>query len=547
MSKRNLSLFLILLGLIIFPLPSRGARQAAQTQASAYCPPLDPPSGNVVNVANVTQLQNAVNTSPSGTTILVADGTYDLHGIALWFNNPNVTLRSASGDREAVVISGNYETTEIITIAASNVTIADLTLQRADTHPIHVVSTASADTTGTLIYNVHIVDPTEQAIKINPDENRTHFPDDGVVACSHIELTDAGRPHVRGCYTGGVDAHQAWGWTIRDNLIKGFWCEYGLSEHAIHLWTGSRDTLTQRNVLVDNARGVGYGLLEYRDDARTYPDNPCPGASYVGHYDGIIRNNFIFAQRGELFASEYGFDCGVCLAQACGTQVLHNTVASTQAPFSSIEWRFDDTDAEITNNLVSHNLRDRGGTASLQGNLDYAPLSLFVDGAGGDLHLLASASAAIDQGVTLAAGLCDDDVDGDARPSGSGRDIGADEYVVPAPAAVRDLFVTHAPSGSSVLTPTLRWTAPINALTYTLRYADTPISESDWESAADIPVPFMASAPGTTESLAAPVPYTGGALYFALKSQSAGGNWSALSNNAFWPYTSVWIPLVLKP
>jgi uncharacterized repeat protein (TIGR01451 family) len=94
-----------------------------------------------------------------------------------------------------------------------------------------------------------------------------------------------------------------------------------------------------------------------------------------------------------------------------------------------VEWRFSNTYAEITNNLVSHNLMDRDGHAALSGNLDYAPLSLLVDGANGDLHLNPTATGAIDQGVSVAAGLCDDDVDGDARPYGAGRDVGADEYV----------------------------------------------------------------------------------------------------------------------
>ena len=44
------------------------------------------------------------------------------------------------------------------------------------------------------------------------------FADSGSIAWSHLELTDAGRGHVRNDgYTGGVDAHQARGWEIRDN------------------------------------------------------------------------------------------------------------------------------------------------------------------------------------------------------------------------------------------------------------------------------------------------------------------------------------------
>jgi hypothetical protein len=538
------------------PVPlSTGSRpadsQIARHSASDTCPPLSDPTGRIVEVSTEAGLWNAVNENVPNTTILVADGTYNLgqNGYYLWFDTPNVTLRSASGNREAVILDDNYSLSEIVSIIASNVTIADLTIKRAGTHPIHVTSSDSGDTLNTLIYNVHIIDAGQQAIKINPHSAKVHFPDYGEVACSRIELTDAGRPHIwdinGSCYTGGVDAHQARGWTIRDNLIEGFWCENGLSEHGIHLWSGSRDTVVERNVLIDNARGVGFGLMESAS-GRTYDDNPCPGATgYVGHFDGIIRNNFIFANRDALFSSEYGFDCGICLWQACGAKALHNTVISTDAPFSSIEYRFSNTDVEIINNLVSHNLRDRGGVAFLAGNLEDAPLSLFVDGAGGDLHLAANASSAIDQGEALAGGLCDDDIDGDLRPIGPARDIGADEYGAPPPTAVTDLRVTNAITDTNVLTATLRWTAPTNAVTYTMRYSDTPITGTTWKGALTITVPFTASAPSSTEWLTTPVSYIGGTAYFALKSQNAEEAWSGLSNNGFWPRFDVCLPLVL--
>ncbi|MGD9186792.1 MAG: Ig-like domain-containing protein [Desulfobacteraceae bacterium] len=402
--------------------------------ATGPCPALPPPTGTTVTADSEEAIWNAVNAATSGTTILIADGTYNLgaKGYYLWIDTPNVTLRSAGGRRDSVIFDDNYSRSEIITIAASNVTIADVTLKRAGTHPIHVVSTIGGDTLNTLIYNVHIVDPGQQAIKINPHSNPVHFTDDGVVACSTIELTDAGRAKVwelnSSCYTGGVDGHQSRGWVIRDNIIKGFWCPQGLSEHGVHFWTGSRDTIVERNWLINNTRGIGFGLRE-SGSGRTYGDDPCPDASgHVGHFDGIIRNNFIFAGRDELFASQYGADGGIALAQACGVQVLHNTAAFTQSPFAAMEYRFSNTDADLINNLVTHNLMDRGGTAVLSGNLSDQPLSLFVDGLNGDLHLKSSADAAINQAVAIAAGLCDDDFDNQSRPVGTSRDIGADEY-----------------------------------------------------------------------------------------------------------------------
>ncbi len=454
MSKIAISVLLLWTFALFVPLlmpdpvslePMTGTPTGSHGTAGEICSSLPPQPGAIVDVSSVAGLQNAVNAAVPNTTIRIADGIYDLDGVYLRIDVPNVTLRSASGNRQAVVLDGNYVTTEIVQIVASNVTIADLTLREAVYHPIHVMSTGDEDTLNTLIYNVHIVDPGQQAIKINPVPGG-HYTDGGEIACSYIELTDAGRARVWDingkCYTGGVDAHQAQGWVVRDNRIEGFWCEQDLSEHAIHFWRACRDTVVERNVLVDNGRGIGFGMAT-SGAVRIYADNPCPAAQgdYVDHYDGIIRNNIVFAGRSELFSSGAGFDCGICLWQACGAQVVHNTVVSTQTSFSSIEWRYDHTDADILNNLVSHQLLERDGepTARLAGNLEYQPLSLFVDGPGGNLHLKATASVAIDQGVPVAAGLCDGDIDGEARPVGAARDVGADEYSTPGP--VWEVFV----------------------------------------------------------------------------------------------------------
>jgi nitrous oxidase accessory protein NosD len=330
-----------------------------------------------------------------------------------------VTMRSESGDPGSVTIDGEYQTGEIVAISANDVTIAEVTLTKAYYHPIHVTGRDNASISGTNIYRVRIVDPAEQAIKIN-SSGAGYYVDYGKVECCHIELTDAGRTHIRNnCYTGGVDAHEAWGWEIRDNLIKGFWCDTGLSEHGIHMWQCCRDTLVERNTIVDCARGIGFGMGDSGVE-RDYPDNPYPGVGYIGHYDGIIRNNFIFA-------TIPGFDSGILLEQARGSQVVHNTVVSLQQPFNCIEWRWDNTDVKIKNNLLSHNLMDRGGTAELGGNVENAPGSVFENRNAGELHLVSGAAGCIDQGVPLPGGLCDEDIDGDNRDGNP--DVGADEYV----------------------------------------------------------------------------------------------------------------------
>jgi hypothetical protein len=491
-------------------------------------------------------LESAVNTATSGTTILVANGTYNLNGVYLRFDVSDVTLRSASGNREAVILDGNYMTTEIVQIVASNVTIADLTLREARHHPIHVMSSDSSDTTGTLIYNVHIIDPGQQAIKINPADSGIpgYYTDDGVIACSHIELTDAGRPHIRdNCYTGGVDAHQSLGWVIRDNLIEGFWCDSGLSEHGIHMWRGCRDTTIERNELNDNARGIGLGLVT-TGSGRTYSDDPCPSAvGYVDDFGGIARNNSISANDTDLFDSQYGFDCGICFWNACNAQALHNTIftANNAETFSSIEWRFENTQAVITNNLVNHQMRERDdATAAQSGNLTNAAAGWFVDPGNGDLHLLPTALEAIDQ-VTAPVQV-DDDMDGDGRPEGAISDVGADEYGDPPPSAVTDLRVSEAITMTESVSITLSWSPPTGAISQTIRFSSDPISESNWESATLLTDELC----GCADQHQALIPYVGGTLYFAHKGFNAEGGWSVLSNNASWPHYDIYLPIVFR-
>ena len=116
----------------------------------------------------------------------------------------------------------------------------------------------------------------------------------------------------------------------------------------------------------------------------------------------------------------------------------------------------------------------------------------------------------------------------------------------PTSTTVTDLRVTHAITAADTLTATLCWTAPADAITYTLRYSDTLISEDNWANAVTITVPFTASTPGSAEWLTTPVAYTGGTAYLALKAQNQAGSWSGLSNNAIWPHWDVYLPLALR-
>jgi hypothetical protein len=113
-----------------------------------------------------------------------------------------------------------------------------------------------------------------------------------------------------------------------------------------------------------------------------------------------------------------------------------------------------------------------------------------------------------------------------------------------APSAVSDLRVTSAVTGTGTLTATLRWTAPVDAVTTTLRHSESAITESNWDGASLL----TDSLPGSSEVFTATVPYEGGIAYFALKTQDSGGNWSDLSNNAVWfvPSDYIFLPIVTR-
>lgn len=364
-------------------------------------------------VSTVPELVSAVNNTQHGgdSTILISDGDYQLSGQYLRIVVSGVTVRSQSGNRENVILDGNYQTTEIFQVVASDVTLADLTLKRARDHPIHVMGGSSSDVENTLISNVHIIDPGEQAIKINLSAPyAAHY---GTIKNSLIELTADGRDFVETdqsnshpCYTGGIDAHGAAGWTIQDNEIRGFWCATGLSEHGVHFWSDSSDTLVERNLIIECDRGIGFGL----------------GSS--GHNGGIIRNNMISHRE------DHGFsDVGISLESAAGAEVYNNTIFHEHDYPNAIEYRFAaSNNLSIINNLSNRAIVSRsGGTADLLAhNITSAAADWFIDTTAGDLHLRSELSGVTDSALAI-AGLSND-FDQQSRPLGTGSDIGADEY-----------------------------------------------------------------------------------------------------------------------
>ncbi len=406
--------------------------QAISSSSHSPCPELAAPTGPIICVGpeRADQLAAIVSQAPSGASIVLLDGSYRMSGDeaarSLAFHTPGVTLRSASGRAEQVILDGEYLTGEMIRIAASDVVIAGITLQHALHHAIHITPSPSGNVENVRLQGLRVVDAGNRLIKVDstPGSPDT-YADGGSLACSALELTAAGRQQIQStsteCDMGGLTVSHARDWTVEGNIFRGLYCESGgVAQHAIHFWGGSRDTLVERNLVQDCARGVGFGL-ESALSSRRYVDDPYPGVEPIGHYGGIIRNNVIVAGVAQ-------FDTGIELNQARGSKVLHNSIVHPASAFSSIDYRFANTLAELRNNIVVRFTSRDQGQAELSNNLEAASSELFVDLAGADLHLAAAAEAAIDQGLVLPdAGA---DIDGFAHDVGA-PDIGADERGAP--------------------------------------------------------------------------------------------------------------------
>jgi hypothetical protein len=484
---------------------------AALAQSGDLCPPLSPPTGASVTVSSEAELRNQAYNAAAGTTILIQAGVYNM-GDYIHVVNNGITLRGATGDRGDVIldfggmVSGHFG----ILVDADDVTIADLTIRNAHDHGVSIQGRDRP-----MLYNLHIQDIRDQLVKVNPWGDGS---EDGLLACSRLEYTTS----APDSYTNGISAHDAHRWVVRDNEWYRIRTIDDTPVPTILFWSGSSDTIVERNLLVDCYQGIAFG-------------NASHGSG--DHTGGIVRNNFIYASMPH--------DVAIEMVHAQGWLVAHNT-ALLLNPSTGLTWgmeaRFSDSQGTFAYNLTNmdiwHN-RD-GAQGTLTGNVTNAQSSWFVDAASGDLHLVPTASDAIDQAVTLVD--VPDDFDGDVRPIGLAPDVGADEYGVPPPAAVTDLRVTHAVTDTDTLTATLGWTAPTDAVTTTLRYSDNFITESNWTSA----LLLTDTLPGSAEAFTAIAPYSGGLIYFALKTQNAGGDWSNLSNNAFWPSQAIYLPVVAK-
>lgn len=384
-----------------------------------------PPVVQAVTVSSAAGLEAAVAAANGGgdKTILLENGTYRLSGM-LWVATDNLRVRGLSGNRQAVIIEGDGMSggiTHVFNVAGSGFTVEDLTLRRVSRHALQL----QVDVDDVTVRNVRFEDTGEQMLKVAYDPARPSLASDrGLVEGCHFEYTAGIGPQW---YIGGVDAHNARGWIVRDNIFAGIRSPGGaVAEFAIHFWSDSADTVVERNLIKNCDRGIGFGLGDR------------------GHQRGVIRNNMLYHDASEGFA-----DTGIALESSPGTLVYNNTIFHEHSYPNAIEYRFSaTTDVEITNNLTNRAVSSRdGGAATLRANMVNAESSWFADAPAGDLHIARPEVAAVDGGVTVMN--LTNDFDKEVRPLGAGVDVGADEYAPRRPPA--PMIRANGSSGPVVL------------------------------------------------------------------------------------------------
>jgi hypothetical protein len=375
-------------------------------------PPLPPPTGTIVNVSTETELQSAIASLTSGTTVVIAPGTYQLtRSLAVKGPLADVVIRGRTDGRDDVVLRGpgmtnpNYGAVEFGIWVGGDVqrlTIANMTIRDVYFHPIIM----NAGPQSPRLYNIHLINGGQQLLKTNPADDGSGI-NNGVIEYSVFEYS----PTSRDDYANAIQVLAGSGWIIRNNLIRNIKAPSGQQTGpAVLAWFSASGTIVEGNTFINCQREIAFGLIE-----RT---------PKTDHSGGIIRNNFIYRD-----ASVENGDAAIVVSDSPGTKVLHNTIYIDGGSYpNAIEYRFTHSSGVlIANNLTNKPITARdGATGTVSGNYTTATLDMFVAPTTGDMHLKPTATAVIDKASALPDAPLD--WDGTQRSAGGIPDIGADEY-----------------------------------------------------------------------------------------------------------------------
>jgi hypothetical protein len=378
-----------------------------------------PARAQIVPVSDATALRNAINNAAPGQEIVLAAGTYNIVGNLLC-DTPATAgapiIVRAANPRTALI---RFEAVEGFKVSEPHWHFEGLDIEgicAVDSdceHAFHIFGAADF----TIVRN-NVVRDFNAQIKSNGDfvGSAFVFPDDALIERNSFYDTRArntGNPVTKLDVVGGRR------WVVRANSIYDFQKGGGnFVSYAAFLKGNSRDGLFERNLVICERQfsgGVRLGLSF--GGGGTSPGSICEdGSCTPEHQNGIMRNNVIV---------NCPVDVGIYLNAAANSRIQHNTLYNT----TGIDVRFAASTADLRNNLLSGQIRDRdGGSHSGAGDLSQVPLASFAAWfqapALANFRLL-DGGAFVNLGV--AAPLVTDDFCANLRNDGS-ADIGAVEY-----------------------------------------------------------------------------------------------------------------------
>ena len=327
-------------------------------QAMKKAPALADPSGYIVRVNTAAEFVEAVDQAKDKSTILLADGVYKIPRSCVLQAN-DVTIRSASGQREAVILDGQdcdltytsgLDIVPLLSIlkifGAKNACIADITFKNSDKYGIAFYG--DSEVWGLNIYNVKFHNIWVRGLKgsnqnrigdsftntHSPEKGRAVRPKDGQVKyCLFINddpKMEDGIDHIY--YLAGMDLMGIKDWTISDNLFIGIRSRVNQGNAGIFIWQDCERVLIERNIVINCDQGINLGNFGHRK---------------LNVDQGIVRDNIIVSHA--LKAMEF------CNTSNC--QAYNNIVYATNTNFPSVRFLDGATGDHLHHNLIHGTLK----------------------------------------------------------------------------------------------------------------------------------------------------------------------------------------------